>query len=403
VSTLTYSKRRVGAFLEEIARIRGVDFPYGHTQDALNLIEQAVKVQKDILNKTGHPPANTPAQIQKNCSTSLQLIWHYLPFLGFILRSTDVKNAFEVYGPLLRIARGLLGPDVVLVVSSEWDFSPYVYKEIPQLPNLVMIGMPASEAGNPLLLPLAGHELGHAVWSRNNVLDAVNPALEASILQQMHSNWSDVSRYLKLSTGTNLKDLSNLKYWSQALLWAQQQAEETFCDFLGLRIFGESFTEAHLYLLTPSVGSRSPEYPSLTSRAANMRTAAISMGINMRPDYVQLFVDQPSALSDLPQYWCRLADNAAQSVVSQLVESADMISTAASIPLCSYARKQKAFDCYRRTVPAYEIGTLSDILNAGWDAAIDENVLRDNSKKDELLRELILKSIEVLEIEHRTN
>ena len=61
-----------------------------------------------------------------------------------------------------------------LILSSEWTYQPQVYPEKDFLPSYVLIGLPAPESSNPLLLPLAGHELGHSLWRANNVGDELN-------------------------------------------------------------------------------------------------------------------------------------------------------------------------------------------------------------------------------------
>ena len=60
-----------------------------------------------------------------------------------------------------------------LILSSEWDYSPFMYDQITDLPSFVFIGLPACESANPLLLPLAGHELGHSVWVKNDSRNGV--------------------------------------------------------------------------------------------------------------------------------------------------------------------------------------------------------------------------------------
>src|SRR5439155_22334513 len=118
-------------------------------------------------------PGSDLSIISQECRVTLLALYQYLPLLGFILRSTNVRNAFEAFGPFLRLAGDVLEPGIErsqrktkLLLSSEWDYSPFTYPTIPDLPKFLFIGLPAPESANPLLIPLAGHELGHAVWSR---------------------------------------------------------------------------------------------------------------------------------------------------------------------------------------------------------------------------------------------
>ena len=99
---LEYSKRRLTAFLEEIERLKGSEFPYLHSEHALGLIESYFSRYLAQLKK--HGTKSNPATVRAACAAELTGLFEYLPLLGFILRSTNPRNAFEVYGPLLRLA-----------------------------------------------------------------------------------------------------------------------------------------------------------------------------------------------------------------------------------------------------------------------------------------------------------
>ncbi len=59
---------------------------------------------------------------------------------------------------------------------------PFAYPQsLPDLKSFVLIGLPASEAGSALLLPLAAHELGHAVWRNRGIEGPVNTTLQLKI------------------------------------------------------------------------------------------------------------------------------------------------------------------------------------------------------------------------------
>ena len=115
------------------------------------------------------------------CQRTLDELTRFLPVLGFVLRSTNVRTAFEIHGPLLRLTREFLGADTRLLVSSEWEYSPYTYSPLPDFADFVLIGFPASESANPLVVPLAGHELGHSLWSSKRLQTDVSSAVTTSI------------------------------------------------------------------------------------------------------------------------------------------------------------------------------------------------------------------------------
>jgi len=158
---MKYSRDRIKSVLDSIRQLKASEFPYGDSKDALCRIEELFENTLQRLDATdAHPD-----YIKQLCSISLRHLFIYLPKLGFILRSTNVRNAFETFGPLRDIARKALDPKVKLLLSSEWTYSPMIYHDIRALPGFVLIGLPASEPSNPLLTPLCGHELGHAVWA----------------------------------------------------------------------------------------------------------------------------------------------------------------------------------------------------------------------------------------------
>lgn len=238
--SLESSRLRVEALLREIGRLKDSDFPHKDSRYVLEQIETfffSIKSDLDGLSAT----ASDPALIQQICSESLKQIFDYHRLLGFVLRSTNVRNSFEVYGPVLRLSRQVLGHDTHLVISSEWEYSPHVYRTFAELPGTVLLGLPAAESGNPLLAPLAGHELGHTAWQRKNLLSKFSKEIDAAIRTGANK---DPAKFEQLF-GHKLADLFATHILSQALGWAAKQSEETFCDFMGIRVLANR-TFTHL-------------------------------------------------------------------------------------------------------------------------------------------------------------
>ena len=229
------------------------EFPYSHIRDALLQLEKVFRRQRTSLDKLtskSRPP------IAKNaCSQSLAVLFNYTPYLGFVLRATNVRNAFEIYAPVLRLARRLLGPETKLLLSSEWDYSPFVYLPTAELPRFVLIGVPAYESSNPLLISLAGHELGHNVWSQEDMGRKLDAALRGEVHKALTTTfWSD---YQQIYPNTPQSDLLTNMFaqqtWLPAHVFAKRQLEEIFCDAIGLRLFSEAYLHAFAYLLSPCV------------------------------------------------------------------------------------------------------------------------------------------------------
>src|SRR5205807_4739983 len=197
MSFLEDTKKRVQAFLDEAAHLAESEFPYPGSKLALERLIQFFTARLATLNS--FDASSDQGVVRQTCALDLQHQFTYLPLFGFILRSTNVRNAFEVFRPLLRLAGDIREPGVAknarkteLVLSSEWDYSPFVYREMPELPGFVMIGSPSPESANPLLVPLAGHELGHSIWRKDNpsLQTTWEPRVRQAVLAEIGSRWA---------------------------------------------------------------------------------------------------------------------------------------------------------------------------------------------------------------------
>jgi hypothetical protein len=411
MSPLELSIKRLGAFLCTVRHLKTTDFPYPHSRQALEEIERLFETHLDYLEMLSS--SSNEMAVQAACTAVVPALFLYLPLLGFIVRSTDVRNAFEVHGPLLRLSRQILGETTRLILSSEWDYSPYTYFNIPFMPGFVLIGLPAPESSNPLLIPLAGHELGHSVWASNDYNGTYNPTLETMIVneiwQERKEEYFDLFRDIDRDIDqADLKgDIFTRSTWDRALLWASRQSQELFCDFIGLRVFGTSFLHAFGYLFSPSPGERSPLYPRLSRRVAAQVKAAEAYGFLVPDDYHSLF-DDAEPQDDAPQteFLLSLADSASASILDPLIAKANEVVDGAAVQKPEAGKSAKIYDRFKKhIVPAVESELLSNIIEAGWRAFNDPALWADYpdiESREETLGELVLKSIEVLEIEELT-
>lgn len=411
---LVFAKQRLAAFCDEVVKLERGEFPYPAAQEALVQIKSVFEEHSSIITllDEGSDP-NTLSQV---CQRQLSDLWNCLPLLGFILRSTNVRNAFEIYMPLQRLAWQILGPDAKMLMSSEWDYSPFNYSQIPILPAFVFIGMPAHESGNPLLAPMAGHELGHSLWARVVENSLWHPSfanrVKDSILDGIRQQWKtfqklfpDVQKPEDLET-----ELFATAHWAPAYAWSLRQCEEYFCDFVGIRLFGESFFYAFGHLLAPMLeGRRALHYPNMIRRVSAQLKAGGSYGITAPEDYKSWFLDGKEVSDDDVQnkFLVDLADKAADQLIPELIDHADSLLSQPGLPEWKDKKAQKnredaavrILDDFRLVAPAERATYLSDILNAGWRAAMAKIPQVPEHSSDAVLRELILKSLEVFEFE----
>ena len=402
---LQFSRARVQAFLKEIDHLRDSDFPYQGSRDALDSIEQIFQTCDDSLASltVGPDLPNDLLIIQNACSESLGLLNSYLPLLGFILRSTNVRNSFEVFGPLHRLARQLLGEDTKLILSSEWLLSPHVYPPFSELPHFVLLGLPACESSNPLLLPLAGHELGHTAWKHYVLENEFGPSIRKLISAEVKKREKEYTDIF----GGDINDLFVTQNVSAAHAWALKQVEETFCDCMGVRLFAESYLHAFAYLLLPGTMKRSWFYPNTRQRFDNLKLAGKKYNFALCDDYREWFVDQEEPSKGQKDcFLLSLADSAALTLVPEVVAKSASLAEAADAPILDGDIVKRCLSSFRFFTPATGAKSLANILDAGWrvyrDPAFWESASHVPEDRVTVINELVLKSIEVLEIENRT-
>jgi hypothetical protein len=416
VTPLRFARKRLSVCLDEIARLKEIEFPYIHSRSALIELDQYFHSLRNQLSSLDEDA--DPGVISQNCAITLDALWAFLPILGFVLRSTNVRNAFEVYGPLLRLAQGLLEPKASpetrktkLLLSSEWDYSPFLYR-VPALPDFVLIGLPAPESANPLLVPLAGHELGHSVWQAQRRAAEFDTKVTQQLLSIIRGRWADYqAAYPMLKTIDELTTtVFGFQSWYQAKTWALEQTEESFCDFVGLRLFGDSYLHAFAYLLAPRDSSaRPPIYPNNVTRARHLSRAADVFKVQSyekdgRPAYETLFEDRPEpSLAEADRLQLSLADQTLEELIEDLIIRADQAVTSSEVSLPSEEETARVYGRFEHLVPCENVKTLADIISAAWRAYEKPDLwigaAQPSLNKDVVLRELVLKNVEVFEIE----
>lgn len=403
-----YAKRRYDAAISEIERLKQSEFPYAHIREALLQLETVFRNQRAQLDKL--TPKSTPAVAKNACSQSLAYLFIYTPFLGFILRATNVRNAFELYAPVIRLARRLLGDKTKLLLSSEWDYSPFVYLPTNDLPDCVLIGVPAFESANPLLIALAGHELGHNVWSEQNLGAKYDGKLRAEILAAIKGkHWTEFQTCFPHATHDNLTtDMFVQPTWLPAHAFAKRQLEEVFCDMMGLRLFAEAYLHAFAYLLSPCLpGERTPYYPSIKTRVDYLLRGAASIGVTAPADYVSLFDAQTAPSGPVTKVLVDVADLAIEALVDQVCLEARNIADGKGVPMRSPENIDTVIHDLRMVMPSDGTAALTDLINAGWTLMHDADLWVDvpqiqGEERIRVLHDLVLKSCEVAEFSERT-
>lgn len=401
--------QKVSATISLVKRLSENDYPHTDSKEALAKLLAVYENDKRLL--TNIRPEAEPDTILEYCRRANINIVRLKSFLGLLLRSSNLRNAFEIYFPIKVLSQELLEQPTCVVLSSEWIFSPYTYPvALPELPQFIFIGVPASECENPLIMPLAGHELGHVVWSRRGAKQKYDPEIRSCILDLYRKHWPRVLELFRpLAPPERLEiDMFLRGIWNKSYKLAQRQLEEIFCDYLGLSIFGNSFLYSFRYLLAPSLGQyRSVLYPRLDKRTAYLEHAAKQFGMKLDSDFHESFSEEEPQLSPADTLLVEIADEATELLYKRMLRPVEEYRGRVPMFVQCDDEEKHARECLWNLVPPATVSSIVPIVNAAWSIRLDVDAwdilghVEDNddrrAMKLRVLRDLVLKSFEVYE------
>jgi hypothetical protein len=406
-----FVSQKLVAVLDQIEHLRTSDFPYVEPKSALGLLSELYKQDLERLSSIDE---TVDVRVrQQACAHANARISQYYPVLGFILRSTNVRNAFEIYNPLLQMCQTIYGSEAKLIMSSEWVFSPFTYPAVTdELPHLMFIGLPSTEAGNSLIVPLAGHELGHSVWRRRTNpsphISDLDKRLQAALTDAYTTHWAEFQKVFGVSVPATeiLSDLFLRGIWTQSYKLAARQTEELFCDAIGLRLFGESFLYSFVYLISPYLGDRAPHYPTLAARVRVSLEAAKRFSIDVPDGFASYFAEPNKRLNTADKFILDMADEATDALASVLISAVETHVASTKMVLPSSAERDRIVQHFCALSPASGAKSLGDIVNAGWKIRLNWDLWSDfefdEKTRIEILNDLVFKTMEVSEFERLT-
>jgi hypothetical protein len=397
---LASARRRVRAFLDQIVELEAADFAHLDGEEALTLIKADSTALRELLERM--PATADDASVNTMCAKTNLMVSRYTDILGFILRSTNVRNAFEVHFPLKRLIEKAVDPAARLIMSSEWKFVPFTYPmTLDFLPGFALVGGPAPESGNLLIVPLAGHEIGHSAWRSHGIQNQIRDDLIAAVATSLDAMPAERDLVLKEleAMGSALSRLQNA-----VLRSAIKQLEEVFCDLFGLYVFGHSFIYAYEYFLAPGGEPRGAFYPSSRDRVRYLLDGATTLGMTVAPKLFDTWVDStPLAAAD--HAVLAIADAAVASVYPALRDLTFALLEGVGVPKPETASVDRVLCALRQHVPEGEGASLPEIVTAGWLHLRERGGLSldDESSEYQMLNELMLKSVEVSEFKLRVD
>lgn len=405
MSLLHNSKHKLKNVQRTIDGLLAGDFPIGAGKSALLKLQDIFAELETKLDRAGRLKDKAPlTQIASNINLK---IYQVLPILGFILRSTNVRNAFELLEPLQSVADATLQGRPQILLSSEWDYVPFAYPQsLEDLRSFVLIGMPASEASSALLLPLAAHELGHAVWRNLGIGGSVGTTLQYKC-DELYSQ--DMSSFSRTFPDYDPNDIVNRDIFPAAIArsvdYGVRQTEELFCDLFAYAYFGASYLYAFSYIVAPGTPDRDAYYPLHSARISVVSKVASDEGVVV-PNRSSLDFGKEERQGDARhRYIVRKSEDAVGSITNGLWTRVSEIVDKAKIKRPSPTLAIRHLKDFNIGTPPNDPACLGDVVNAGW--LRYEEIVRSSSSptlaSEQLdhLNEMILKTIEVLEFQRR--
>ena len=154
---------------------------------------------------------------------------------------------------------------------------------------------------------------------------------------------------------------------------------------------------------------RALHYPNMIRRVRFQLQAAGQYGIQPPKDYESWFKDRDEPSDDDPheKFLVELADSAADELAPELITHADSLLQQPGLPNWSTSEArarhaetvQQIYEDFRLFAPTERAEHITHIFNAGWKAAMDNILQVPEHSSQEVLQEMILKSLEVLEFE----
>ncbi|WP_430439303.1 hypothetical protein [Shinella sp.] len=397
---------KLDKLLEQLNALLMDDFPIGDTHKAIGvLVSKAQKIKSNIDQYE-----NFTAAIRTALARQVKYILEYSShILGILARSATTRNAFELYEPFKKSSEKFFDDEVYIIMSSEWGYVPFTYPmNIQELPDFIIIGLPATESSNVLIFPAAAHELGHSIWLKRNLTEKYSGQIESAITEYINSNQRLLS---PLQVGGDEDESSNLfshqlrqQFVIDATESCIRQLEELFCDFTALCLYGKSYLYAFAYLVAPSDGGeRSLNYPDTRARAEIMEKYARSIGISVEGYANEFNPDSQKIRLSYEGIILRVADNMRATYTEQIFKDAKNFIMNSGHNLPDDKNISKITKFFKSGVPTDQDFSLGEIMTAAWSIFVDWENYNGGSTQPTLsyISDLVLKSVESREFRIR--
>ncbi|UES37643.1 hypothetical protein [Roseibium aggregatum] len=383
---------------DQALHVSSSEYSYAAVGEAASIIRNLI--QKHIARIEDYH--TFPRRLQENITQrSIRFIIQASEILGTLSRSSSIRNPFEWYAEYSYLASKLAGDDTKLIFSSEWSYIPFTYpKNLEQLPDFIIIGMPASESDNVLTTPAAAHELGHSIWRHRNVEQTIGVHLQKEAQDLTLKSEKELKRvfseldFSKISTDLFAQHVFS-QIWQTAFKYAMMQSEEVFCDFIGVLLFEDAYLRAFHYLIAPNLSTyRSPGYPDTKKRAQILNKYATSLrfGIDRYEDF---FLPDHSEPDPLESIYLNLADQVLEKYLDELFKIAENMFHQNGLVSVNREEIDNIVQHFTNGVPYPEIASIRELVIASWKIYVED--FHKDISKTRALSDIVLKSAEYAE------
>jgi hypothetical protein len=399
---------KIDKLMEQLNALLVEDFPFSDAKKALNNLN--IKAKKNRVN--AGELENFSENLQKQFTLSVSyLLSSSSEIMGIVSRSGTMRNAFEFYQPFKDLCQKFFDEEIYLILSSEWNYIPFTYPmNLEDLPDFIIIGLPATESNSILIFPSAAHELGHSIWLKDKIKDQYNEQIYDATLQFINENENIFTELIPANMKDNAEtDLFARQIKEQFHIEATnsclRQLEELFCDFVALVLFGRSYLYAFQYLVAPGEGRyRSMDYPDTKSRALILKTFAQSLGIEI-PNYENEFShDRSHQTNSYDAAVIKVAD-AVRTKFHQLIYN-KAIATINKINIQKPNDEliEKIGKYFEQGMPFGDQASLGEIMCAAWDYFLKTEI-EGNGTNTQLtvnaISDLVLKTVEAQQFKEK--
>jgi hypothetical protein len=180
------------------------------------------------------------------------------------------------------------------------------------------------------------------------------------------------------------------------------QAEEMFCDLIGLRVFGTGYLHAFAYLLAPGESIRwDTTYPTLPQRVHYMVTAAPTYGVAVPADYALLFQNVSPPTTSKEAFLLSVAEEAVATVAPGMTTKVDQIASTQGVDPIGVAEVGRIAASFRSLIPDGRAKSLPEVIDAAWTVSHTPDLWTEYPqiarRHGVVLNELVLKTVQVLE------